>query len=224
MITFAQHDPRPTYLLLHGGGGPRTVAAFGALLSERKAARVLVPTHPGFAGTERPPALDSVAALARTYLAWLDELAVHDVTVIGNSVGGWIAAEMALAGRLGRVVLVDAAGLTPATDISTFSPHELAAHSFHDPVKFAPQPGGPKPDLAALVAYTGPTMFDPTLLPRVRHLDLPVHVVWGASDRIVTPDAGRAIAAAIPGATFALLPNSGHLPQVETPEALLAEI
>ncbi|HEY4241596.1 MAG TPA: alpha/beta hydrolase [Kofleriaceae bacterium] len=229
-ISVQEHDPRGAYLVLHGGGGPRTVAAFGALLADRRQARVLVPTHPGFAGTPRPDALDSVAALARAYVALLERLDLRGVTVIGNSIGGWIAAEMALAGggRIRRAVLVDAAGFVvdgePPANVSTFSPQELAAHSFHDPVKFAPQPGGPKPDLTALVAYAGRTMSDPTLLGRVRAIDLPVHVVWGASDRIVTPAYGRAVAAAIPGATFAVLPESGHLPQLETPERLLAEI
>ncbi|MFE9601359.1 alpha/beta fold hydrolase [Streptomyces hokutonensis] len=52
--------------------------------------RVLVPTHPGFAGTERPEALASVSGLATLYGALLDQLDLTDVTVIGNSIGGWI--------------------------------------------------------------------------------------------------------------------------------------
>lgn len=223
-----EHDPRPAYLVLHGGGGPRTVAAFGERLAQRKQARVLVPTHPGFAGTERPPELDSIAALARAYLAMLEQRGLRDVTVIGNSIGGWLAAEMALAGPVTRVVLVDAAGFVvpgePIANVASFTPQELAAHSFHDPVKFAPQPGGPKPDISALVAYAGKTLSDPTLLDRVRAITAPVHVVWGTSDRIVTPAYGRAIAAAIPHATFALLPAAGHLPQLETPDALIEQI
>ena len=47
------------------------------------------------------------------------------------------------------------------------------------------------------------------------------HVLWGASDRIVDPEYGGVFAAAIPVATFTLLPRTGHLPQVETPEELL---
>jgi pimeloyl-ACP methyl ester carboxylesterase len=49
-------------------------------------------------------------------------------------------------------------------------------------------------------------------------------VIWGASDGIVGPDYGRAYAAAIPGATFTLLPEAGHLPQLEAPERLAAEL
>ena len=53
------------------------------------------PRSPGFNGTVRPDALASVAELATLYVALLDEMGLTDVTVIGNSMGGWIAAEMA---------------------------------------------------------------------------------------------------------------------------------
>jgi pimeloyl-ACP methyl ester carboxylesterase len=53
---------------------------------------------------------------------------------------------------------------------------------------------------------------------------VPFHVLWGESDRIVTPDYGRAYAAAIPMATFTLLPRTGHMPQIETPEELLGTL
>ncbi|MEV4053587.1 hypothetical protein AB0J55_20535 [Amycolatopsis sp. NPDC049688] len=68
-------------------------------------------------------------------------------------------------------------------------------------------------------------MPDPTLLDRFRTLgDLPVHVIWGESDGIVSTEYGKAYTAAIPGAWFTVLPRSGHLPQVETPEELLGAI
>ena len=53
---------------------------------------------------------------------------------------------------------------------------------------------------------------------------MPVLVLWGDSDRIVDPDYGRAFAAAIPGARFQLLPATGHVPQIETPDQLLTAI
>ncbi len=51
-----------------------------------------------------------------------------------------------------------------------------------------------------------------------------MHVVWGESDGIVGPEYGKAYAAAIPTSQFTLLPRSGHLPQVETPEELLGAL
>ncbi|MFI5844498.1 alpha/beta fold hydrolase [Catenuloplanes sp. NPDC051500] len=232
-VTVDDHDRTRPFLVLHGGGGVGTVRGFAALLSERTRARVIVPTHPGFGGTTRPAGLATTRDLAAAYLALLDELDLVDVTVIGNSFGGWIAAEMALLGnpRLSGAVIVDGIGIEveghPVTDLRGLAPSELAALSFHDPAK-APRPpagvSGPRPDLAALASYTGPAMSDPTLITRLAGLDLPVHVIWGESDGIVSPAYGKAYADAIPRSAFTVLPRSGHLPQVETPEELLGAI
>jgi pimeloyl-ACP methyl ester carboxylesterase len=223
-------------LLLHGGGGPQTVAAFAGLLSGY--ARVITPTHPGFAGTARPDALNSVGGLAALYVALLDALDLTDVTVVGNSVGGWIAAEMALlhSPRVGSVILVDAAGLEvpghPVADFFSLTLDQVSQLSYHDPVKFgidlatlppavqAAMPG----NRASLAVYAGTTFADPTLASRLAGVTVPALVVWGEADRIVDPDYGRAYAAAIPGAQFRLLAATGHLPQIETPDQLLAAI
>ncbi|NUR25964.1 MAG: alpha/beta hydrolase, partial [Catenulispora sp.] len=189
-LTPEDRSPR-TFLLLHGGGGPATMARFAGLLAERTHARVLLPTHPGFAGTPRPSGLASVKSLALAYAALLDRVDATEVTVVGNSFGGWLAAEIGLLGhpRVRELVLADAIGIEvaghPVADVGTMTPAELAAHSWHDPSR-APQPRtGAGPDIGALLAYTGPVMADPTLPDRLRGLDLPVHVVWGDSDRIV---------------------------------------
>ncbi|HEY2576168.1 MAG TPA: alpha/beta hydrolase [Streptosporangiaceae bacterium] len=104
---------------------------------------------PGFDGTPRPGALASVTGLARLYAALLDRLDVWDVTVIGNSVGGWIAAELALLNnpRVSGAILINAVGIEveghPVTDISRLSPQQVMALSFHDPGRFTSDPGAP---------------------------------------------------------------------------------
>jgi pimeloyl-ACP methyl ester carboxylesterase len=230
-VTVSRRDRTRPFLLLHGGGGPVTVAGFADLLATRWNARVLAPTHPGFAGTPRADGLNSIQALAHLYADLLDEEDAWDVTVIGNSIGGWIAAELGLLGspRVSGLALVDAVGIDvpehPLTDISPLSPAELRKLSFHDPDRFPVSPGqGPGPDVAALAAYTGAGMTDPTLRERLAGLDLPVQVVWGESDGIAVAAYGRAFAEAIPGARFTLIPGAGHLPQLERPEELLAAI
>jgi pimeloyl-ACP methyl ester carboxylesterase len=75
---------------------------------------------------------------------------------------------------------------------------------------------------AALLTYAGRSMADPGLAPRLAGITVPTLVVWGAADRMVTPAYGKEFAAAVPGAEFHILPGTGHLPQIETPEALLA--
>jgi pimeloyl-ACP methyl ester carboxylesterase len=67
-------------------------------------------------------------------------------------------------------------------------------------------------------------MSDPSLAGRLAHLELPTLVLWGDSDQIVDPEYGRAYAAAIPGAGFQLLKDTGHLPQLETPDQLMNAI
>jgi pimeloyl-ACP methyl ester carboxylesterase len=232
-VTVQDRDRTRPFLLLHGGGGVATMAGFADLLAERTHSRVLLPTHPGFGGTPKAAELTNVIDLARVYVNLLEELDLTDVTVVGNSFGGWLAAEIALleSPRVSGAVIVDGVGVEveghAPTDVRGLSLAEIQAHSWHDPSKapVAPAGGtGPSPDIAALIGYTGPAMADPTLAKRLGGLDLPVHVVWGESDGIVTPDYGRAFAAAIPLSKFTLLPRTGHLPQVETPEELLGAL
>ncbi|HXT89689.1 MAG TPA: alpha/beta hydrolase [Trebonia sp.] len=233
-VTVQDRDRTQTFLLLHGGGGVMTMAGFADLLAERTHSRVLLPTHPGFGGTPKPDGLTSVTRLARTYVTMLEQFDLTNVTVIGNSFGGWLAAEIALQAspRVSGVVIIDGIGIEvqghPMTDVSGLSPAEIRSYSFHDPSKAPAPPNaggtGPSPDVRALIGYAGPAMSDPTLAERLGSIAVPAHVLWGESDRIVDPEYGKAYAAAIPQATFTLTPNTGHLPQVETPDELLGAL
>src|SRR6478752_4296322 len=94
-------------LVLHGGGGPATVEPIATRLAETH--RTLTPTHPGWNGSPRPAWLTQVEHLASAYLKVLGKLDLADVSVVGSSLGGWIAAEMALQDggeRIGRLVLI----------------------------------------------------------------------------------------------------------------------
>jgi pimeloyl-ACP methyl ester carboxylesterase len=238
-LTVEERGEGKPFLVLHGGAGPQSVAAFAQMLADKGGSRVLTPTHPGFGGTARPDALHSVAGLAALYGSLLDDLGLEDVTVIGNSVGGWVAAEMSLldSPRISGIVLLDAVGIGledhPVGDVSGLALPEIQALSFHDPAPFRVDPAS-IPDAqkalmaangAALAAYAGSaSMADPTLLGRLGHIAVPTLVLWGESDRIVEPAYGRDYAAAIPGARFEMLPATGHMPQMETPDLVLRTI
>jgi pimeloyl-ACP methyl ester carboxylesterase len=238
-LTVEQRGEGRPYLVLHGGAGPQSVSEFAHILAEKDRNRVITPTHPGFGGTPRPEVLDSVPKLARLYRGLLDEFGLEDVTVIGNSVGGWIASELALLGspRISRMVLLDAVGIEveghTVTDVSGLPLPEIQALSFHDPTPFRVDPAI-LPDAqksimatnaATLAVYAGSqAMADPTLLARLRGVAIPALVLWGESDRIVEPAYGQAYAAAIPGARFEVLAATGHVPQMETPELVIKAI
>ena len=234
-VSFTERGNGHPVLLLHGGGGPQTVSGFGELLAAQRPARVITPTHPGFGGTPRSDLLAGIPGLAALYAALLTDLGVRDVTVVGNSIGGWIAAEMALAdtSRISSFVLVDAVGILvpghPIADFFSLSPRQVAELSYHDPDRFGMDPSRLSPEAlqvmagnrATLSAYAGAAMGDAGLSSRLAAVRTPTLVVWGDSDQIADAGYGRAFADAIPGAQFQLLTDSGHLPQIETPEALL---
>ncbi len=237
-LTVDEEGDGQPFLLLHGGAGPQSVTGFAQLLAETDHTRVLTPTHPGFGGTPRPDRLISVALVAALYGDLLDDLGLEDVTVIGNSVGGWIAVEMALLGspRISAMVLLDAVGIEvedhPVADVTGLSVPEIQALSFHDPTPFrvdpATIPDAQKAIMAAngvaLAAYAGSAMADPALLRRLGEIAVPTLVLWGESDQIVEPAYGEAYAAAIPGARFEVLPATGHMPQMETADLVMQTI
>jgi pimeloyl-ACP methyl ester carboxylesterase len=234
-VTVSDRGTGHPFLLLHGGGGPATVNPWADLLADAERAHVCTPVHPGFLGTPRPDGLRSPRGLAAVYVSLLEELDLRDVTVVGNSIGGWIAAEMAVlgSGRVSGYILVDAVGIEvadhPIADFLSLTPAEVAQRSYYDPATFGVDPADLSPEAreamanvrTALGIYAGNGMTDPTLLSRLGAVRAPVLVVWGEADRIGDPDLGRAYAAAIPGAQFRLLDHAGHMPQIETPGALI---
>ncbi len=237
-VTVAERGEGRPFLLLHGGAGPQSVDGFADLLAASEPARVLVPVHPGFSGTSRPRGLDSMKGLARLYTRLLGDLGLTGVTVIGNSIGGWIAAEIALLGspRVSSVVLVDAGGLQidghPGADFFSLSMDQVAELSYYRPDAFridlASLPDQQKAMMAAnraaLQAYGGTTMTDPGLLSHLPDISVPTLVVWGEADRIFPPEHGQAYAAGIPGARLVVIPEAGHLPQLENPDRLLRAV
>jgi pimeloyl-ACP methyl ester carboxylesterase len=229
-----QGSGRPM-LVLHGGGGPQTVSGLSSALSRR--AHVLTPTHPGFAGEPRPEWFDSIDDLAFVYLDLLERLDLSNVLVIGSSIGGWIASAMALRDtrRLSGIVLIDAAGIQveghPIADVSSLTPDELSALSFHNPAAFRVDPATVTPEqiearaanFRALYVYDqGQGMADPKLRRRLRRVRISALVVWGESDRVADPEYGRVYAQSFTDARFQLIPEAGHHPQIEQPERLLA--
>jgi pimeloyl-ACP methyl ester carboxylesterase/mannose-6-phosphate isomerase-like protein (cupin superfamily) len=239
-VSFSDAGNGQPFLLLHGGAGPSSVGQFADLVAA--SARVIVPAHPGFDGTPRPPQLADVRALASVYSQLIRDLNLTDVCVVGNSFGGWVAAEIAIAesaapdGRVSSLVLVDAGGLqldgAPVPDVSRLTPQQIAELSYFSPETYRIDPSAMTDEqratraanLAAMATYGGSAMADPMLLDRLPAIGIPALVVWGEADRMIPVEHGRAYAAAIPGARFALIQHAGHLPQLEAPAELWSAI
>jgi pimeloyl-ACP methyl ester carboxylesterase len=223
-------------LVLHGGGGPATVAGIAAHLAGTM--HVGAPTHPGWNGTDRPDRLGTIVDLAGAYLRLLAVEDLGDVLVVGSSIGGWLAAQMTVDDhehRISGLVLIDAVGVViegePIRDFFALDARGVAEYSFHDADRFyvdpatvpAEQTARQRANMATLRILAGdPYMHDPDLLGRLDRVEVPTLVIWGASDRIVTPAYGRALADAFASADFAVIPDAGHLPHLEGPAATFA--
>ncbi|KJC60161.1 hypothetical protein UP10_14945 [Bradyrhizobium sp. LTSPM299] len=228
-LSFAEAGAGRCFLLLHGGAGPASMYGLAESLSAN--ARAVVPIHPGFNGTPRPERFGRIDDLVLAYLSLIERLDLRDVVLVGNSVGGWIAAEMALrlSPRLAGAVLINSVGIDAGTtpelsivDPTAVPPAERAPLAFHNPEKFAFAASTPEAAAAmldnqkALRAYAGePFMHEPTLLSRLAKMPIPTLVIWGESDRIVRPDYGRLLASSIPHSRYAPVAAAGHFPQIE---------
>jgi pimeloyl-ACP methyl ester carboxylesterase len=162
--------------------------------------------HPGFAGTPRPEWYTGIDDIALTYLQLLEQRDLRDVLVVGSSVGGWIASEMAVREheRISGTVLLNAVGIDvdgiELADFFSLTPQELIAHAFHDPAA-APDPAQlpqaaremQAANAATLAVYArDPYMHDPKLRRRLALVPTPVAAIWGESDRIAPEPYGRA--------------------------------
>ena len=222
-------------LFLHPGIGLDPEAPVLDRLAER--ARVIAPSHPGFGGSEQPRSFTTIDDLAYFYLDLLDELDLTDTVVVGVSLGGWIAAEMAVKStqRISRLVLANAVGIKVGdretrdiVDIFAKTEKELNELAYHDPsiaerdykamadadVKTAAR------NREATARYGwSPYLHDPKLKGRLHRIRIPTLFLWGSADRVLSESYGRAYCAAIPGARFQTVERAGHFPHLEQPEA-----
>jgi pimeloyl-ACP methyl ester carboxylesterase len=237
-------------LLIHGVNPVSPRAPFVDLLARH--GEVIAPSHPGFGASPRPPDFDTMYDLINLYHDVLDAIPSDRVTVVGFSFGGWIAAELAVAGnrKIGRLVLADPVGIKisgrEVRDIVHFfntDPAELNRRAWHDPAR---RPHGVYAlgwqatisdamtdaemimlarnwDSLCLYAWK-PHMYNPQLAYWLRRIAAPTLVLWGESDCIVTPDYGRAYAGLIPHAEFHTIADAGHHSELEQPVAFVHRV
>ncbi|HEY6820823.1 MAG TPA: alpha/beta hydrolase [Burkholderiales bacterium] len=220
-------------LYLHGASGAPAIMPFMEQLAKRF--DVLVPEHPGYGLSDEPQWLENIHDMAYFYLGFMEKLGLSEVTLVGSSMGGWIAMEMAVrdCSRLKSLVLVSPAGIAapgvqPA-DIFLLPPEAMVRALFHDQ-KLAEarlaEPVTPESIDAALknrhttarLAWE-PRLHDPHLPKWLHRIQVPVKLIWGEHDRVLPVKYVDEYRRLLPAAEIHVMQAAGHLPQAEKPEA-----
>ena len=231
-IPLVRQGSGPPVLVFHGGDGPVDHLPFAESLSGDF--ELLHPTHPGFDGSPIPEHFDNLQDLIFLYLDLIDSLNLQDAVLMGFSMGGWLAAEIAAisTSRFSKLVLVDSVGIKPGgpfdrdiADVFALSAGDLLKAAWHDRSK-APDPAAMTEEELQTVAankvahglYTWePYMHNPKLRYRLHRIDIPTLLIWGENDGIVTTDYGASLRDLIPGARLSVISESGHHPHIEQP-------
>jgi pimeloyl-ACP methyl ester carboxylesterase len=231
VLTAGEGDP---LVVFHGAG---TVTGFDSLLPLAERFRLVVPFHPGFGPSADDPSVDAITDLARHYLDLFDRLGIGELSLIGHSMGGWLAATFAIdhAERVRRLVLAAPLGLRvpehPTADLFVIPNEELLEHLTADPSIFDGKvPDPPTPAFLAAqyreMTSTARLLWErnyDSKLPRWLHrLTMPTLLLWGEADRIIPAAQIDAWSDLVPVAEVRTLPGVGHLLFDESADAVRA--
>jgi pimeloyl-ACP methyl ester carboxylesterase len=231
-------------VLMHGGEGPPLVylhstlgEAFRWLPFYDRWARhftVYVPTHPGFGQSGGFDQVRSIEDMAFHYIELLDALGLDEVVLGGVSLGGWIAAEVAVRWpeRVKKLWLSGSPGLwldeQPLPDLFRVmaQPDKLRPLLFHDPDGYmakliiADEPDDERrmfgyQSMTVLARLVWERPYDPQLAARLHRVKCPVLLLWGDDDHLVPPAYGAAYKKHLPQAELKLIPDCGHMAMFE---------
>jgi pimeloyl-ACP methyl ester carboxylesterase len=227
-------------LFLHGGQGFLPSQPYVALLA--KGRRLIAPSHPGFGHSSLPDWLDTPDDIAHIHLELMDRLDLQKVDLVGITLGGWIAAEMATKApeRFRKLALVAPVGVKTGPvekldipDIYAVPQEQVNRWLFLDPAKHVVDPARMSDDeltvmvrnretMATLVWE--PWMHNPKLKHRLQRLAMPTLFLRGESDELVSAAYIERYAKLVPKARIETIANAAHAVQLEQPEALAAKI
>jgi len=226
-------------VFLHGAGGMTPDDPLFAALTGTH--HVYAPYLPGYGETDDCGELRDM--LDYTLLGWdiVGALGLHDPILVGHSMGGMIAAEMAAIAPndVSRLALICPAGLWladhPIPDLFTIMPYEMPGYLFHDPAAGAKMmtAGLNMDDPKFLQDYlvrnarqlgmAGKLLFpipERGLSHRMYRIKARTTIIWGESDKLIPPVYGRAFQSGIPHSTLVTVPKAGHMVTLENPAAI----
>lgn len=225
-------------LFLHGSGGaPQWLPVMEELSGKYD---LIVPEHPGYGGTDTPEWLDNIGDEALFYLTFMESLGLEGVHLMGNSLGGWIALEIAVrnTSRLKSMTLASPAGIhlkgVPKGDIFLWSAQELVRNLYVDQKIAEAQLAVPMTDAMMqtmllnrqTTAKLGwnPRLSNPHLNKWMFRIDIPTLIVWGDGDKVIPVAYAEEFKRLIPGSRTKIFPDCGHLPHVEQAQAFAEEV
>lgn len=222
-------------VILHSVEGSLGWRAYHRQLAEHFT--VYAPSLPGFDQSQRPDWVESFTDLTRFMLWLLQELDLQKSALLGHSMGGWLAAEIAVTCPqiVDRLVLVDAAGIQPQkgeiTDIFLHGQDGTRQMAFFDVKKipeydelFGRKPSRDEREIIIqnqenTIRYCWkPYMFNPSLPHLLPRIPAPTLIVWGKEDRIIPLECGERYQKGIHGARLEVLPQCAHNPHLEKTE------
>ena len=163
----------------------------------------------------------------------LDELGLDQAMLVGHSLGGWMAAELAVwyPERVKKLVLSNAVGIrvkgTPILDLFAMNIQEIAAASFDNPAAALPlMPAEFNVDYLLTMYRERTTLaslawnpnYDPKLERRLSRVKCPTLIVWGKNDRLVPPAYADAFHRLVANSELVKLDDTGHMPMFEKHE------
>ena len=224
----------PQLLFLHDPFCPAWLPVHEKLAASHE---VFVPIHPGFAGSEDHfDQFEEMEDLIFHYLDFCEVCGLEQPALAGASFGGWIAAEWAMRHNqtLRALILIDALGLrvagAPTPDILSLDPTASRQTIFADPssalaLEVIPETPKPEEVVGVLLARQTLARFawqfpdNPRLRRYLYRVKAPTLILWGERDGFVSVAHGKAYHEGIGGSEFKTIPNAGHLPHIEAPEA-----
>lgn len=220
-------------VLLHGAAGLSSWSPFFQALSQHY--DLIVPEHPGFGKSDDRPELDSMETLAEFYLGVFEALGLNKYHLIGSSIGGWLAAEIAVrsSSRLHSLTLIGPAGLRPREPmVRPLTTEEHTRRLVYDQsiadqmlVKITDEQRRIQDKNRQTVArLCGSQYCNPILERSLQKVHVPTLVVWGEEDAIVPVAHASLWQQALPLSQVFIQPQSGHLPHYEKPVAIAGAI
>jgi pimeloyl-ACP methyl ester carboxylesterase len=239
MQVFGSGEP---LLYLHGAGGLMPFEPFLEELGMRF--KVYAPHFPGYGESTGVEHIDDIGDAVLFYHELMDELGIPTAYLVGHSMGGMLAAEVAAfdVHRARKLVLIAPAGFwideVPMPDLFAAQLTEMAELLFHDPNSRAAQMMTMIPSdfkvletmyvervkrFAAASKFLWP-IPDRGLKKRAYRIAAPTLLLWGDDDKLIPPAYANEFLSRIKNSRLELIKNAGHMVMYEQQEALVGAI